>query len=1041
MSGCMEVDYAGADGSTAGDSVGAEAQKYDVGLIATATAVPPVTVPPATPVENDEAYSKERPAAEGDASEPILQEQEQQQQQQQSLSPVRLHHPLPRVGHTICPFNLPAKVTPLQMQEKQEQQQQKHQARRLRHTWEKREQQRHQQLQATTHSSVKPDDIYRNKNGSTNAVEGLWVRSLVRTVLVGGCSADAATAAAAAEPNIYKAVESTAVVPGDAFLGFTAAEAAASLRQTPFLLLQQAASAAAARKQQQAMTFPPTGLPFSAAEAEERRGTAAGEALDRDWLETYILRLSSAGSRCWLWWRLQLSDVPGGPGASTDCAGAAVAVTPECRVHHAAASVSAERQCSAVAVFGGRRADGAFADNELYLLEVTALLSLDLPLYILGELLCLALADATRAEGPAAAVETAATGAGTVPTMPSTEAARHTAITTASTAPSAAATHVDSKEDAGRRSFGSNNCNIPPLLRWRVPLCVGRKPSARLGHSLVYAEPHLILYGGKDERGQLLSDVWLLDIFDWRKAHRPASVGTAAAATAAASVGVSTSTLAGEVSSAGARAIEATEALSISLCWVCLDLSASPLKPPGRFLHSCSVFFKTTGDGSCCIVVAGGWTSIVLPRARLYALHRDAKGHWRHCLLPVRVTNAADQRFMHASVCAGSSLLLCGGLQIRPSAPPCAVASPIVSHDALSHRSLSFPHVNISALVGHQAWQVGGWIFCFGGFKVNDDEKGPLNPVPMNRLAFFDACDLLPNNSSEPLLAIRYETHLHLQRRAAAPEVSSRQLRPQASHDPAAAAGDSHSCWDADSSGSSSTEHHQPAVEACNSNSSSPMFSRQATQTPCTTDKWVSAAGAATAATGVASGTAALASHGPVSAEMITAYKDSKRPCSRPWSFAASSLSEQPPPSETARAGVAVSFTSTGNAAHDTAACPAVSLRAQVHGQGRGISGMAGPPTGSGNAAMHTAVATVAVSTASNVAPQQSEALTCTPRRHRRVAALQALESFKLLPDTSASEPSGAVAPTEVPTVPEAATAAATEAATTPSRASAEKLT
>lgn len=219
------------------------------------------------------------------------------------------------------------------------------------------------------------------------------------------------------------------------------------------------------------------------------------------------------------------------------------------------------------------------------------------------------------------------------------------------------------------------------------------------------------------------------------------------------------------------------------------------------------------------------------------------------------------------------------------------------------------------------------------------------------------------------------------------------------------------------------------------------MFSRQATQTPCTTDKWVSAAGAATAATGEASGTAALASHGPVSAEMITAYKDSKRPCSRPWSFAASSLSEQPPPSETARAGVAVSFTSTGNAAHDTAACPAVSLRAQVHGQGRGISGMAGPPTGSGNAAMHTAVATVAVSTASNVAPQQSEALTCTPRRHRRVAALQALESFKLLPDTSASEPSGAVAPTEVPTVPEAATAAATEAATTPSRASAEKLT
>lgn len=198
-------------------------------------------------------------------------------------------------------------------------------------------------------------------------------------------------------------------------------------------------------------------------------------------------------------------------------------------------------------------------------------------------------------------------------------------------------------------------------------------------------------------RGQLLSDVWLLDIFDWRQVHRPASGGTVAAATAAASVGVSTSTLAGEVSSVGARAVEATEASNISLCWVCLDLSASPLKPPGRFLHSCSVFFKTTGDGSCCIVriifafravtavgiaglgftvssrtettsvgaclqwcllllqfpcvncgalllllpqvVAGGWTSIVLPRARLYALHRDAKGHWRH----VSLSNGGDR--------------------------------------------------------------------------------------------------------------------------------------------------------------------------------------------------------------------------------------------------------------------------------------------------------------------------------------------------------------------------------------------------------------
>ena len=89
-----------------------------------------------------------------------------------------------------------------------------------------------------------------------------------------------------------------------------------------------------------------------------------------------------------------------------------------------------------------------------------------------------------------------------------------------------------------------------------------------------------------------MNDVWLLDIFDWRRRSGQA----AAEATGAARPGDTNMALSG--AAAGGAGAE-TE---VSLCWTVLDFSASPLKPPGRFLHSCSVFFKADNDSSCCFV-------------------------------------------------------------------------------------------------------------------------------------------------------------------------------------------------------------------------------------------------------------------------------------------------------------------------------------------------------------------------------------------------------------------------------------------------------
>ncbi|CDJ49008.1 hypothetical protein, conserved [Eimeria brunetti] len=950
-------------------------------------------------------------------------------------APLQLHFPRPRVGHTISPFNLPTRA-PQQLQKQQEQTPV--------YSREQQEQQRQQQLQATARplpsqqgsssgdsnngSSSRCNDSSRkasnsvssNSSGNNENVELRWARLLVRPVMVGGCCAAAAGAAAAAAPNevLHKVIERTSEIVGDAFLGFTAAEAAASLRQIPLPLLQDAAAAAAARAQKLHPFLPGTASspPPAAAARQQRLAVSTMAVLERDWVERYISRLCAAGSSCWLWWRLQIAEVPRGPGSAAAAAAAASVTTPERRVHHAAASVSAEKQCSAVAVFGGRTASGDLADNELYLLEVTQLLGLDLPLYILGDLLSLALSERAR-EGAAAAAASAAAAEEVGAAPP---AAAPTSAGTPMAAACATGTALPAAGDICSNSSGCASSSVPPVLRWRVPFCVGQKPSPRLGHSLVYAEPHLILYGGKDERGRLLNDVWLLDIFDWRKVARPTAAGEESAAVAAFG-GVGSAPAAGEAPAAGAAARET------ALCWVTLDFSSSPLKPPGRFLHSCSVFFTSTNDGSCSIVIGGGWTSVVFPRSRLYALHRNSKGRWRHVglaatagagageaaltiaqgMLPVRVTNAADGRFMHASVCAGSSLLLSGGLQIRLGAPP----QLLLPSFCLYRRCICVLLLAVELMV----------YVCY---------------------------DLLPTSSVGPLLATRYQMQAELQRRAGAVAAARTQQLPLQGSDDAAAVEDTHDFGGAGGSGNSSSieqvsmEQQDRAANVLQRSSSNAMVHQQTTRrgsaprdttaevSVATETRWTSAAAAAE---GISMATQSPRERAP--ADTFSSCGRSKRPCSRPWTFDSSSFSKRGSTAEGTAGAAPVAAGPAGvTAAAANAilgACATTSFK-QVQGRAEGGEGlgedaaaMAVIHQSSGDPAAHSLAAAAVASVVSSEMCQLPDVTVCTPRRSRRMAALQALESFKLLPDTLGAATADAPVPELQAPTPAAAVAVA----------------
>ena len=97
-------------------------------------------------------------------------------------------------------------------------------------------------------------------------------------------------------------------------------------------------------------------------------------------------------------------------------------------------------------------------------------------------------------------------------------------------------------------------------------------------------------------RGRLLNDVWLLDIFDWKEVTGPTSAGARAA------VGTVSDDVGAVLASGEGAAGRAATARRVALFWVSLDFSSSPLNPPGRFLHSCSVFFTSANSGSCSIV-------------------------------------------------------------------------------------------------------------------------------------------------------------------------------------------------------------------------------------------------------------------------------------------------------------------------------------------------------------------------------------------------------------------------------------------------------
>lgn len=145
-----------------------------------------------------------------------------------------------------------------------------------------------------------------------------------------------------------------------------------------------------------------------------------------------------------------------------------------------------------------------------------------------------------------------------------------------------------------------------------VPV-VGRTPSRRYGHSLVFHKPYLLVFGGNTGT-EPVNDIWCLNVdkapFTW-------------------------------------------ENLKVQ----------SPEKPCVRAYHAAALC--TTGSASGMMVTFGGRTADQSALKDTWGLRRHRDGRWDWVQAPYKVPQQADTgplaRYQHSTIFVGTMMLVVGG--------------------------------------------------------------------------------------------------------------------------------------------------------------------------------------------------------------------------------------------------------------------------------------------------------------------------------------------------------------------------------------------
>ena len=203
---------------------------------------------------------------------------------------------------------------------------------------------------------------------------------------------------------------------------------------------------------------------------------------------------------------------------------------------------------------------------------------------------------------------------------------------------------------------------------WMIVPVVGSTPGRRYGHTIVFAKPHLLVFGG-NTGSEPVNDVWCLSVekapFSWTK------------------------------------------------------LNCGNNVPPVRVYHSASLC--VTGSATGMMVIFGGRTSDSSALNDTWGLRRHRDGRWDWVPAPYKSgSEAPTYRYQHSTLFLGPLMIVIGG---RTNTVGEVV--PLEVYDTESSEWTSF---NSLQRFRHVCWAVGFTMYIHGGFE-QDTPNIPINVI------------------------------------------------------------------------------------------------------------------------------------------------------------------------------------------------------------------------------------------------------------------------------------------------------------------------
>lgn len=221
----------------------------------------------------------------------------------------------------------------------------------------------------------------------------------------------------------------------------------------------------------------------------------------------------------------------------------------------------------------------------------------------------------------------------------------------------------------------------PKNGEWKVLTVAGTTPGRRYGHSMVFAKPCLLVFGG-NTGNETASDIWCLDI-----EKKP-------------------------------------------LVWSKLEISG-PIPPP-RVYHSAALC--TTGTASGMMVIYGGRGTDQMPINDTWGLRKHRNGKWDWVQAPEKLS-VPVARFQHTALFMGPFMLIVGGRTNN--------INDLVPVDVYDTETSEWHKFETIKRFRHNCWVQRENLYILGGF-AHDKPSIPTSDLEcINTIQYFESINLI----------------------------------------------------------------------------------------------------------------------------------------------------------------------------------------------------------------------------------------------------------------------------------------------------------